>query len=102
MSAVMRQEDTLARIGGDEFALLIPRIESPEAVFSVAEKIIGTINNPFSLDEGTVQIGVSIGIALYPQHGEEADALLANADAALYRAKADGRNVRRVYQAAGS
>jgi diguanylate cyclase (GGDEF)-like protein len=93
MRAVVRKDDTLARIGGDEFALLIPRMKSIEGTTRVAEKIIGALSLPFMVDEGTAKIGVSVGIAIYPQHGTDAATLTANADRALYRAKAEGRNV---------
>lgn len=92
MRAVVRKDDTLARIGGDEFALLIPRLKSVDGTIRVAEKIISALNLPFVIDEGTAKIGVSIGIAIYPQHGKDAATLTANADRALYRAKAEGRN----------
>lgn len=93
MRAVVRKEDTLARIGGDEFALLMPRLKTAEDCTRVAEKIIAALNQPFVVTEGSAQIGVSIGMAVYPRHGGDATALTGNADRALYRAKADGRNV---------
>lgn len=99
MRAVVRKDDLLARIGGDEFALLIPRLKTVEGTIRVAEKIISALNLPFVVDEGTAKIGVSIGIALYPEHGANAIALTANADRALYRAKAEGRNVWRLADA---
>lgn len=91
--AIIRRDDTVARIGGDEFALLMPYLKTSESACRIAEKIIAEINRPFALDEGTAGIGISIGIALYPQHGEDAASLIASADRALYRAKAEGRNV---------
>lgn len=93
MRAVVRKDDTLARIGGDEFALLMPRLKSDEDCTRLAEKIIAALNLPFVVTEGSAKIGVSIGISIYPQHGGDAITLTSNADRALYRAKADGRNV---------
>jgi diguanylate cyclase (GGDEF)-like protein/PAS domain S-box-containing protein len=93
MAACLRKEDTLARIGGDEFALLMPRIDSADGTIVVAEKILAAIALPFELEAGTARIGISLGIAVYPEHGESADALIAAADQALYAAKMGGRNL---------
>lgn len=96
MRATLREEDLLARIGGDEFALLIPRIASSESTLVVARKILAAIELPFLLEAGTASIGVSLGVALWPDHGQSAEPLLAAADAALYAAKAAGRNTWRL------
>lgn len=84
--------DTLARIGGDEFAFIHASARDPKASAELAEQIIAALEKPFQLSTGTVRIGVSIGIACAPIDGQNADALMRNADLALYRAKADGRN----------
>lgn len=84
--------DTLARIGGDEFAFIHATARDPKASAELAERIIAALQEPFQLSTGTVRIGVSIGIACAPIDGRDADALMRNADLALYRAKADGRN----------
>ena len=96
MLGTLRKEDTLARIGGDEFALLMPRIASSNGAITAAEKILAAVHSPFVLDAGTVDIGISLGIAIYPEHGETADALVAAADQALYSAKVGGRNTWRL------
>jgi diguanylate cyclase (GGDEF)-like protein/PAS domain S-box-containing protein len=92
IGTVLREEDLLARIGGDEFALLLPQTQTRGDSTRVAEKIVDALGTPFALTEGLVRIGTSIGIAQYPDDGETAAALTASADRALYRAKADGRN----------
>ncbi len=92
MVACVRESDTVARIGGDEFMILLPTIQEPQDAELVAEKIREALNQPFELDIDTVSGSSSIGIAHYPQHGIKADALFRNADQALYRAKARGRN----------
>lgn len=92
LRTALRKEDMLARIGGDEFAVIMPRISNSDCAITVAKKIVAVVNAPFVLDAGTVSIGISLGIALYPDHGESADTLIATADQALYLAKMGGRN----------
>ncbi|WDR01720.1 PAS-domain containing protein [Devosia algicola] len=87
-----RETDVLARLGGDEFSLLIRPIETPEQVARVAERIIKSIRAPIHIDGQQIDIGVSIGIAMAPHDGEEADTLMRNADLALYKAKNEGRS----------
>ncbi|MCP5267527.1 MAG: diguanylate cyclase [Zoogloeaceae bacterium] len=96
LQASLRSEDTLARIGGDEFALLMPRIALAQDAVVVATKILAAINTPLELFAGTVNVGVSIGIAVCPAHGNTATSLLAAADSALYVAKSEGRNTWRM------
>jgi diguanylate cyclase (GGDEF)-like protein/PAS domain S-box-containing protein len=88
----LREVDTVARIGGDEFVVLMPDLRQTEDMSAVAQKLLGVIGSPFNLDGRTIQLTSSIGIAAYPDDGDEAEALLQNADAAMYRAKAIGRN----------
>ena len=89
---VLRPADTVARLGGDEFAVLIPFLEDPKAVTSVARRISHAFERNFELSELTLEVHSSIGIALYPQHGQEAKTLLQKADVAMYAAKNQGRN----------
>ena len=93
----VREGDTVARMGGDEFAIIQPFGSQPTAATALAERLLETISQPFELEGQRSLIGVSIGIALYPQDGDGADLLLRNADTALYRAKQAGRNSFRLF-----
>lgn len=88
----VRESDTVARVGGDEFVLLLPEIETENDAVIVAEKIRYTLNQPFELGGHTVVISGSIGLAVYPQHGTSENLLAKSADTAMYQAKAHGRN----------
>ncbi len=95
----LRQDDTVARLGGDEFAALIEDLEHSDDVMPILEKLVNAMQYPFSLDGYEFFLTFSIGICLYPQDGEDVEVLLRNADVAMYRAKADGRNSYRFYTA---
>jgi diguanylate cyclase (GGDEF)-like protein len=97
--ASVRESDTVARIGGDEFVVLLPVIEATADAGTVAEKIRLTLALPFQICEHKIQIGCSIGIAVYPEHGEDEADLLKNADTAMYQAKQNGRNNVQMYRA---
>ncbi|NEO85704.1 MAG: CHASE2 domain-containing protein [Spirulina sp. SIO3F2] len=88
----LRDSDIVARLGGDEFTVILPGIKKPEDVEIVAEKIIGTLTQPFMLNDQPVSITVSIGSSVYPDDGETDTVLINQADHAMYRAKNDGRN----------
>jgi len=88
----VRETDTVARMGGDEFAIIQQFGDQPSAASALAERLVKTIGQPFELVRRHSLIGVSIGIAFYPQHGKSPDILLRNADIALYRAKKAGGN----------
>ena len=88
----MRESDTAARIGGDEFIVLLPLIEAEIDTLAVAEKIREAICQPFKIAEHTLNISTSIGVAVYPEHGIDEKTLLKNADTAMYYAKQVGRN----------
>jgi diguanylate cyclase (GGDEF)-like protein len=94
-----RETDTVARLGGDEFAIVQTAIESPLDATTLADRLIELMEAPFVIDGHQIVIGTSIGIALAPQDGVDADQLLKGADLALYRAKADGRGTFRLFQA---
>ncbi len=88
----MRAADTVARLGGDEFVVLLHAIDNKKDAVVVAEKILHALNEPFIIAEHEISISGSIGIAAYPQHGEDEKLLLINADIAMYHAKKEGRN----------
>ncbi|MGB9094566.1 MAG: diguanylate cyclase, partial [Gallionella sp.] len=94
----LRDSDTAARIGGDEFVILLPAIESAADAGMVAEKIRISLNQPFVLAGHTLGIGSSIGVAVYPQHGGNEKLLVKSADIAMYHAKKNGRNNVKIYQ----
>ncbi len=89
---VVREDDTVARISGDEFVLLLEDIGSSNNAAHVAQKVMRIFDSSFQLEGREVQTSASLGISLYPQDGDDAATLLRNADAAMYRAKDEGRN----------
>lgn len=99
INSTVREEDCVARLGGDEFAIILE--QSNDAVFAakLASRLIAKVLEPYSIDDETLWIGVSVGIALAPQHGTRPEQILRNADLALYRAKEDGRGVFRYFEA---
>ncbi|MRR50573.1 MAG: diguanylate cyclase [Rhodocyclaceae bacterium] len=88
----VRQSDTLARFGGDEFVLVLNNVVSRESAAAVAAKLIAGLSEAFSIGGIDIEVGASIGIALYPDDADDIDALIAQADAAMYDAKRSGRN----------
>jgi diguanylate cyclase (GGDEF)-like protein len=92
LAGCVRKADTLARQGGDEFVIVIPDLAQESDCSVVAEKILHALQAPFLADGREFSIGASIGISIYPADAGDGDALLRNADAAMYRAKQSGRN----------
>ena len=87
----LREEDTVARMGGDEFTVLLPEITSASDCDLIAEKLLEAFEQPFAVQGRQLVASVSIGVAVYPADGSDAEALLKHSDTAMYRAKSDGR-----------
>jgi diguanylate cyclase (GGDEF)-like protein/PAS domain S-box-containing protein len=94
----LREGDAVARMGGDEFAIIQGSLTEATEITALAARLIDTIGAPFDLDGHHVVVGASIGIAVAPTDAESADQLLKNADMALYRAKAEGRGIYRFFE----
>ena len=97
LNQCVRETDTVARLGGDEFVLILTRLKSLASAELIAENIIRDLARPFSIDGCLVNSGASIGMAIYPQDGEDSGELMQKADLAMYRAKATGRGRYRVF-----
>jgi diguanylate cyclase (GGDEF)-like protein/PAS domain S-box-containing protein len=95
----LRDSDMVARLGGDEFVIVLENLHHPDYAAQVALEVIKTLTEPFELSKGNcVQIGVSIGISFYPQHGDTPNKLMDHADTALYQAKDNGRGCFAYYE----
>ena len=92
LQKILRKSDTLARLGGDEFVLLLNCVNEVQNVTAVAQKVQLLMNSPFDLEGKRVQTSSSIGIAIFPQDGEDVETLMKNADLAMYSAKEKERN----------
>jgi diguanylate cyclase (GGDEF)-like protein len=94
----LRDTDTLARLGGDEFVVLQADLEKPEQAGNLARRLVEAMADPFDLEGRQVYLGVSIGVSVCPGDGADVDALLRNADMAMYRSKSEGRNTYRFFE----
>ncbi len=92
LSQLIRGGDTLARLGGDEFIILLARIDHEDDAARVAQNVLGLFKRAFLLGERELYVTASIGISIFPRHGEDREALVKNADIAMYRAKQEGRD----------
>jgi diguanylate cyclase (GGDEF)-like protein len=92
LRTALRRVDTVARIGGDEFMVILGETEACEGATRVADKLIEALRKPIAVSGGMVTVGASIGISFYPADGATADALIRQADRAMYRAKSGGKN----------
>jgi diguanylate cyclase (GGDEF)-like protein len=97
VQSFIRLGDTLARFGGDEFVLLVPRIDTPEQAVTIARKIVQSLHAPFDIAGRELSATSSAGVAIFPDDATDADSLIRNADAAMYRAKEHGRNQFELY-----
>ena len=95
--ACLRESDTVARIGGDEFTVLVEDMTTMESIAALAQQIIDSLSLPFPLDGREMFCTVSVGIAIYPDDSESLDGLMKSADSAMYRAKEQGRNTYRFF-----
>ena len=100
LRALVRETDTVARMGGDEFVVVQAPIADPGEATALAQRIIASMSEPFEIDGHQAVIGASVGIAVGPGDGLRPDKLLRNADLALYRAKGDGRGTLRFFEPA--
>jgi len=92
LSTCLRGVDTIARLGGDEFTVTLTELQTKEDASIVADKIISELSKPFEIHGQVIHIGSSIGITSYPDDSEDLDAMLRNADMAMYEVKAKGKN----------
>ncbi len=97
LQEAVRESDTVARIGGDEFIVILKNIAVTANAEAVAGKIIASLSETIHIQERACRIGASVGISLYPQHGSDGETLLARADQAMYRAKNQGKNRYTIY-----
>ena len=98
VGALIRRNETLSRLGGDEFALLMPDVTAKEAE-ALAERIVSAVSQiPFRFEGQNFRLTASLGIALYPQHADNSEELIAHADTAMYQAKEAGKNAWRIYR----
>jgi len=97
LTACVREFDTVARMGGDEFTLLLPNIGTMETTTRIADQVLETFKEPLKIDGHELHITPSIGISVYPNDGQDAVTLMKNADTAMYRAKEQGKNNYQLY-----
>lgn len=97
LTTQVRATDTVCRLGGDEFVVLLTDLDSQESVEVVASKLLSEVRLPLPLENHATSVAASIGIALYPKHGEDAELLLRRADKALYQVKRAGKNAYHVW-----
>ena len=92
LNLILNERDTLARLGGDDFVVMLMDILGPEQAAAAADLLLTALHEPFVLDDKEIYVGASIGIALNPANGDEFDVLIKNAESAMYYAKDQGRN----------
>ena len=99
LTTCIREGDTVARFGGDEFVILLDDVAAADDIAAVAQKVLDALTEPFALDNQALYTTASIGVSLYPYDGKDSSSLLKNADIAMYRAKERGKNTYQFYSA---
>jgi len=99
LQGCLREEDVVARLGGDEFTIIMGSLHKPQHAMLMAQKLIGSLQRPVMHEDHELYVSASVGISLYPQDGQNAELLLQNADAAMYKAKHEGRSNFQFYTA---
>jgi diguanylate cyclase (GGDEF)-like protein len=94
LQGCLRGSDTVSRLGGDEFTVILPGIPNEAVALTVAEKIRDTIDKPFELEGHTIRVTTSIGVSLYPVNAEDIESLIDSADTAMYEDKKKSKKVR--------
>jgi len=97
----VREEDTVARMGGDEFLIALWHVTGADYATSVAQRAVKALSRPYSIDGNSAKITASVGFSIYPDHGEDAETLIESADLALYEAKRAGKNTCRISERTG-
>ena len=98
LQSVVREEDTVSRVGGDEFMIVLWHVANTDDVAAVTAKLVEIVAQPYVIEERSLSVTTSAGIGIYPGHGDDADSLMNSADAALYEAKGAGKNAFRISQ----
>lgn len=98
LSIVHRKIDTVARLGGDEFVIILPLVAKTSDATQIAERICSALDKPFFIEENNISISASIGIAMFPEHGEDEKSLMANADIAMYKVKKTNGNSFKLFE----
>ena len=102
LTTALRRGDTVARMGGDEFTLILADIGSLQNAVSIAQKVMDSLSRPFAIDGQEVFVSASVGVSVYPGDGSDVETLVKNADTAMYRAKESGRNCCQFYNQTSS
>lgn len=97
LAQILSDVDSLGRTGGDEFVLILPKLQKRDEAARVAERVLQSLRQPFALSGHTLSVTCSIGVSLYPQDGHDIQGLMMSADLAMYHAKSSGRNAYRFY-----
>jgi diguanylate cyclase (GGDEF)-like protein/PAS domain S-box-containing protein len=99
LRGAVRESDTVARLGGDEFTIVLPEIATSEDAVKIAAKVLEAVNRPYNLHGQTLFATASVGVSIFPDHGEDAETLLKHADTAMYHVKGSGRDGAAVFDA---